>query len=91
MKLPNAENASVADAKLTEYLLSTTHPEGKDKAVIFYSRGFSIGRLGELRTALKEFTELLIHLKKHGCSGGYSLQKNTTPHKSLLLKDGLFQ
>ncbi|HZK76035.1 MAG TPA: hypothetical protein VFD13_03920 [Candidatus Kapabacteria bacterium] len=53
MKLPNAENAIIADAKLTEYLLSTTHPEGKDKAVIFYSRGFSLHRLDELRTGLK--------------------------------------
>jgi hypothetical protein len=57
MKLPNSENAIVADAKLTEYLLSTTHPEGKDKAVIFYSRGFSLYRLDELRMSLKNLAK----------------------------------
>ena len=58
MKLPNAKNAIVADNKLTEYLLSTTHHEGKDKAVIFFSRGFRPQRLNELRTALKNLAEV---------------------------------
>jgi hypothetical protein len=52
MKLPNAENAIIADAKLRDYLLSSTHPEGKDKALIFFSRGFSLDRSEELRSAL---------------------------------------
>lgn len=53
MKLPNAENAVIADEKLTEYLLSTSHAEGKNKAFVFYSRGFSLARLDELKIALK--------------------------------------
>jgi hypothetical protein len=51
MKLPNAERAVVADSKLTGYLLSSTHAEGKGKAPLFFSRGFSITRLDEIRQA----------------------------------------
>src|ERR1035437_1057009 len=53
MKLPNGERSIIADSKLSEYLLSSTHTEGKDKAVVFFSRGFSLERLDELRVALK--------------------------------------
>lgn len=35
MKLPNAEHAFVDIAKLREYCLSPTHPQGKHKAVVF--------------------------------------------------------
>ncbi|MDP4199721.1 MAG: hypothetical protein Q8922_03860 [Bacteroidota bacterium] len=57
MKLPNVERAVVADSKLTEYLLSTTHAEGKEKAVVFFSRGFSVERLDELRQALLQVAQ----------------------------------
>ena len=36
MLLPNAGDAIVADSKLKEYLLSSTHPIGKDKAPVFF-------------------------------------------------------
>jgi hypothetical protein len=52
MKLPNAEHAVIADAKLTEYLLSASHPEGKEKAIVFLSRGFRITQPNELKAAL---------------------------------------
>ncbi len=58
MKLPNAENAIVADLKLTEYLLSTTHAEGKGKAILFLSRGFSADRLEEMKHALLQVAQV---------------------------------
>jgi hypothetical protein len=35
MKLPNCEQAVVAEAKITRYLLSETHEDGKHKAAFF--------------------------------------------------------
>ena len=35
MKLPNAEHAVVEIEKLRDYCLSTTHPRGKHKAIVF--------------------------------------------------------
>jgi hypothetical protein len=37
MKLPNAERAVVEIEKLRDYCLSTTHPRGKHKAIVFAS------------------------------------------------------
>ncbi|MEX1223145.1 MAG: DUF6883 domain-containing protein [Pirellulales bacterium] len=37
MKLPNAENAFIDPRKITDYSLSSTHPVGKHKAVVFES------------------------------------------------------
>lgn len=41
MRLPNGQNARVEREKITEYLLSTTNPRGRNKAVFFLSFGFS--------------------------------------------------
>ena len=41
MNLPNAQNAQVDSEKITDYLLSTTNPRGRNKAVFFLSFGFS--------------------------------------------------
>lgn len=40
MKLPNVEQAIVPQHKLTQYLLSPTHPAGRSKAAFFASFGF---------------------------------------------------
>jgi len=40
MKLPNAERAVIERRKLTEYLLSETHPVGRFKARFFKKLGF---------------------------------------------------
>lgn len=40
MKLPNSEQASVSEQKLTDYLLSETHAVGKFKAKFFRGLGF---------------------------------------------------
>ncbi len=51
-KLPNAEAATVEVAKLTEYLLSTTHKDGKGKAKFFMAFGFSLAEVDQMETAL---------------------------------------
>ena len=52
MRLPNAERAVVAREKITEYLLSFTHPEGESKARFFTRFGFTPESWEELATAL---------------------------------------
>jgi hypothetical protein len=41
MKLPNLENAQIPPAKITDYLLSFTHRDGRHKAAFFTRFGFS--------------------------------------------------
>ena len=52
MKLPNHDQCLVPDAKLTLYLLSSSHEDGAAKARFFELFGFSRDRPDELRTAL---------------------------------------
>jgi hypothetical protein len=42
VKLPNHEQAIIPRAKITDYLLSLSHPDGRGKARFFASFGFSI-------------------------------------------------
>jgi hypothetical protein len=42
MKLPHLERAVVAKEKLTDYLLSETHPDGAPKAEFFGRFGFGL-------------------------------------------------
>lgn len=51
-RLPNAENAHVPLSKLTEYLLSLSHPVGKAKAKFFRGLGFDESTVLELERAL---------------------------------------
>lgn len=41
MKLPNYEQAIISRKKITQYLLSLTHPDGKSKAKFFLRFGFT--------------------------------------------------
>lgn len=41
MKLPSAERAIVPRAKIVDYILSFTHPDGSSKAAFFVRFGFS--------------------------------------------------
>lgn len=41
MKLPNVDRAIIPPGKLTNYLLSRSHPYGRHKAAFFNSLGFS--------------------------------------------------
>jgi len=54
LKLPNYESAIVPKAKIVDYLLSLTHPAGKDKAQFFIAYGFSADKWEKLADALKE-------------------------------------
>ncbi len=52
MKLPNCENAVISEMKITGYLLSTKHRDGRSKAEFFTQLGFSSDSWEELATAL---------------------------------------
>lgn len=52
MLLPNADRAIVSETKVREYLLPSSHPVGRFKAVFFHALGFSSERWEVLRDAL---------------------------------------
>lgn len=52
MKLPNRQNAYVPEDKLSEYLLSETHPVGKSKAKFFRKLGFNETNIDKFEKAL---------------------------------------
>ena len=51
-KLPHVDEAYVESAKLADYLLSSTHPDGKGKAEFFIAFGFSASEIEQMKTAL---------------------------------------
>jgi hypothetical protein len=53
MQLPFAEMAVVDRRKLTDYLLSDSHPQGRSKARFFLRLGFSLDRPEELAEQLR--------------------------------------
>ncbi len=52
MKLPNVRAAVVPEGKITGYLLSTTHRDGRHKAAFFLRFGFSVAAWQTLAAAL---------------------------------------
>src|SRR3990172_7907882 len=54
MKLPGLENAVISSEKITGYLLSPTHPNGRHKALFFTRFGFSIDTWEEFADALRQ-------------------------------------
>ncbi len=54
MKLPNHTQALVAESKITDYLLSLTHPRGQHKARFFMRFGFSPVAWQVLADALRQ-------------------------------------
>lgn len=58
MKLPYRKNAVIQRVKLTDYLLSLTHEEGKSKAKFFRKIGFK-------ETNIKEFEQALLVIGKY--------------------------
>jgi len=52
VRLPNADRAVVEDAKVRDYVLSSTHPVGRFQAVFFIALGFSSEQWPLLRDAL---------------------------------------
>lgn len=53
MRLPNAEQAHVDRGKIVDYLLSTEHERGRDKAEFFLRFGFTAERWEDLASALR--------------------------------------
>ncbi len=51
--LPNAEHAVVPERKITAYLLSESHPDGRGKARFFTSHGFARSEWQLLAAALR--------------------------------------
>ncbi len=54
MKLPNYQMAAVPQEKITGYLLSVTHRDGRHKAAFFSSFGFTAGNWQEMAAAMLE-------------------------------------
>ncbi|MGQ0815639.1 MAG: DUF6883 domain-containing protein [Gemmatimonadota bacterium] len=52
--LPNPESAEIDRRKITDYLLSRTHPVGRGKAAFFEKLGFDAEAPGALESALRE-------------------------------------
>ena len=52
MRLPNLEAAAVPEGKVTGYLLSTMHRDGRHKAAFFLGFGFTTGGWQTLAAAL---------------------------------------
>jgi Domain of unknown function (DUF6883) len=54
MKLPAAEHAIIAPAKIRDYLLSTSHPVGRFKAPFFSSLGYTSANWRRLEEDLRD-------------------------------------
>lgn len=52
MKLPNSDKAYIPKGKLTDYILSETHPVGGSKAKFFRGLGFNETNVGQLAKLL---------------------------------------
>jgi hypothetical protein len=57
MKLPNAGLALIPAEKLRDYLLSSTHPVGRFKAVFFRSLGYTSGHWQSLEADIRSLLE----------------------------------
>jgi hypothetical protein len=57
MKLPEAQRAVIARAKLQDYLLSTSHPVGRFKAPFFARLGYTIADWQRLEQDLLALAE----------------------------------
>ncbi|MFZ5557564.1 MAG: DUF6883 domain-containing protein [Pseudomonadota bacterium] len=53
MTLPDSDRARVDRSKITDYLLSTSHPDGRGKAVFFMGFGFKVEKWEILAEALR--------------------------------------
>ena len=58
MKMPRCESAIIAKAKITDYLLSPTHPRGSTKAKWFNALGYAHGRPEDLMASLSALAKL---------------------------------
>ncbi len=75
--MPMADRAIVPEVKLVEYLLSSTHPDGRGKARFFLRFGFRAAQWPELATALRQ----------HACEHGV-LESMETPFGTRYVVEG---
>ena len=75
--LPNHEQAYIPEPKLTEYLLSETHPVGRAKAEYFRSLGYTEANVDQLADGLLGIA------KSEGVS-----QEVTTPYGTKYIVEG---
>jgi hypothetical protein len=62
--------AHIDERKITHYLLSFSHPSGRDKAVFFHSLGFHLTKWQDLRAALlRHARENKVSAKKESSFG----------------------
>ena len=52
MKLPHREYAKIEESKIVDYLLSSTHEDGRHKAAFFVQFGFTVAQWPRLAEAL---------------------------------------
>jgi hypothetical protein len=57
LRLPHADRATVANEKVTDYLLSRTHPRGREKAAFFARFGFQLTDWQALAGALAKHAQ----------------------------------
>ncbi|MDD5199601.1 MAG: hypothetical protein PHC88_07330 [Terrimicrobiaceae bacterium] len=69
-RLQNADRAQVEPTKLTDYLLSLSHPDGKGKAKFFMQFGFAQAKPEQLEASLRShgLTQPVVEVKnsEHG-------------------------
>lgn len=53
MQLPNHEQAVIPERKIVDYLLSSTHRDGRSKAAFFTRFGFSVAAWEQFAAALR--------------------------------------
>jgi hypothetical protein len=51
-QIPNIGAAIIEEAKIKEYLLNLSYPDGRGKAIFFSSKGFSIENIEDFRKML---------------------------------------
>jgi hypothetical protein len=70
MRLPNAKHAVIEDSKISQYMLSEGHEDGRGKAVFFKSFGFSPLEPDVFRQALLELArsadDAIVQPSPHG-------------------------
>ena len=58
VRLPNSDNAYIPESKLTDYLLSDTHPVGRSKARFLNGAGFDATNVNILERELIAIAQL---------------------------------
>lgn len=80
MNLPNHQDALAPEEKITKYLLSFTHRDGRSKAKFFARFGFSADNWSEMASVLKR------HAAEHEVS-----QAQATPFGTRYVVEGSLQ